>query len=138
MIRTVEMRRPMGLSLCCATAMIEGIDLQSMGLVAPRLGPEFHLSQSQMGLVLSATSLGLLIGAFIGGRLADRFGRKAALIASIVTFGVFQLATTQVQLPAGLLVVRLCCGLGLGGAMPNLIALASEMAAGRSALFEVV
>jgi len=133
-----EISRPLRLSLCFATAMIEGIDLQSMGLVAPRLGPEFHLSQSQMGLVLSATSLGLLIGAFIGGRLADRFGRRAALIASIVIFGVFQLATTQVHLPAGLLVVRLCCGLGLGGAMPNLIALASEMAAGRSALFEVV
>jgi MFS transporter, AAHS family, 3-hydroxyphenylpropionic acid transporter len=134
----VEMSRPLRLSLCFATAMIEGIDLQSMGLVAPRLGPEFHLSQSQMGLVLSATSLGLLLGAFIGGRLADRFGRKAALMASIVIFGVFQLATTQVHLPAELLVVRLCCGLGLGGAMPNLIALASEMAAGRSALFEVV
>jgi AAHS family 3-hydroxyphenylpropionic acid transporter len=134
----VEMSRPLRLSLCFATAMIEGIDLQSMGLVAPRLGPEFHLSQSQMGLVLSATSLGLLIGAFIGGRLADRFGRKAALIASIVIFGLFQLATTRVHLPAELLVVRLCCGLGLGGAMPNLIALASEMAVGGSALLEVV
>jgi AAHS family 3-hydroxyphenylpropionic acid transporter len=134
----VEMNRPMSLSLCFATAMIEGIDLQSMGLAAPRLGPEFHLSQSQMGLVLSATSLGLLLGAFIGGRLADRFGRKAALITSIVTFGLFQLATTQVHLPGELLVARLCCGLGLGGAMPNLIALASEMAAGGSGLLEVV
>ena len=129
----------MKLSLCFAIAMIEGIDLQSMGLAASRLGPQFDLSQSQMGLVLSATSLGLLIGAFIGGRLADRFGRKTALIASMVTFGVFQLATTVVQLPSELLVVRLCCGLGLGGAMPNLIALASEMAAkAENGLFDVV
>lgn len=132
------MNRPMRLSLCFAIAMIEGIDLQSMGLAAPRLGPEFHLSQSQMGLVLSATSLGLLIGAFIGGRLADRFGRKAVLVAAMITFGLFQLATTLVQLPAELLAVRLCCGLGLGAAMPNLIALVSEMAAAASRLFEVV
>ena len=132
------MSRPARLSLCFAIAMIEGIDLQSMGLAAPRLGPEFHLSQSYMGLVLSATSLGLLIGALIGGRLADRFGRKTVLIASMITFGLFQFATTLVHLPAELLAVRLCCGLGLGAAMPNLIALVSEMAAATSRLFEVV
>jgi hypothetical protein len=49
------------LSLCFATAMIEGIDLQSMGLVAPRLGPQFHLSHSQMGLALAAAALAAVL-----------------------------------------------------------------------------
>ena len=134
----VESSRSVRLALCFATAMIEGVDLQSMGLVASRLGAEFHLPHSLMGLVLSATSLGLFIGALIGGRLADRFGRKATLIASVLTFGLFQAATARVQLPTQLLAVRLCCGLGLGAALPNLIALVSEAAAGGKGLLEIV
>lgn len=87
---------------------------------------EFGLTVSQMGLAFSAGTFGLLPGAMLGGRLADRFGRKRVLIASVVLFGLLSIATAQVSSFAMLVVVRVLTGIGLGGAMPNLIALSSE------------
>ncbi|TCW82772.1 3-(3-hydroxy-phenyl)propionate transporter MhpT [Burkholderia sp. SRS-46] len=114
------------LALCFAIALLEGLDLQSVGVAAPRMAREFGLTVSQMGLAFSAGTFGLLPGAMLGGRLADRFGRKRVLIASVVLFGLLSIATAQVSGFAMLVVVRVLTGIGLGGAMPNLIALSSE------------
>lgn len=126
------------LVLCFLGAVVEGIDLQSMGLAAPRIGPEFNLSRPELGNVLSAMPLGLFFGAFIGGLLADAFGRKTALLLSMVTFGVFQLATTVAPGYEPLIAIRFLCGLGLGGALPNLIAMTSEAAGKKTGILNVV
>lgn len=114
------------LALCFAIALLEGLDLQSVGVAAPRMAREFGLTVSQMGLAFGAGTFGLLPGAMLGGRLADRFGRKRVLIASVVLFGLLSIATAQASSFAMLVVVRVLTGIGLGGAMPNLIALSSE------------
>ena len=126
------------LLLCFCGAVVEGIDLQSMGLAAPKMGPEFHLSRPELGLVLSAMPLGLFFGAFIGGRIADALGRKTALMVAMAVFGAFQLATTVAPGYEPLIGIRFLCGLGLGGALPNLIALTSEAARGKGGLLNVV
>jgi AAHS family 3-hydroxyphenylpropionic acid transporter len=126
------------LVLCFCTTFVEGIDLQSMGIAAPKLGPEFHLRPEMLGNVLMASPLGLFFGAFIGGRVADAFGRKSALIASMVVFGVFQLTTVWAPGYAPLVAIRFLCGLGLGGALPNLIALTSEALGGKNSILNVV
>ncbi|KVK74676.1 MFS transporter [Burkholderia ubonensis] len=114
------------LALCFAIALLEGLDLQSVGVAAPRMAHEFGLTVSQMGVAFSAGTFGLLPGAMLGGRLADRFGRKRVLIASVALFGLLSIATAQASSFAMLVVVRVLTGIGLGGAMPNLIALSSE------------
>ncbi|MBB5465198.1 AAHS family 3-hydroxyphenylpropionic acid transporter [Paraburkholderia sp. CI2] len=114
------------LALCFLVAVLEGIDLQSTGVAAPRMAHEFGLSVSQLGLAFSAGMLGLLPGATIGGRLADRIGRKRVLMISMAIFGIFSIATAQVWSFESLLIARVLTGIGLGGAMPNLIALSSE------------
>lgn len=116
------------ISLCLAVALLEGVDLQSAGVAGPGIASEFALSVKQMGFAFSAGAFGLLPGAAIGGRLADWFGRKRVLLTSVVLFGLFSLATTQVWDFHSLLVARVLTGLGLGAAMPNLIALCSEAA----------
>ena len=126
------------LILCFCATFIEGIDLQSMGIAAPKLGPEFHLAPAMLGNVMAGSPLGLFFGAFIGGRMADAFGRKKALIFSILVFGVFQLTTVWAPGYTALLLIRFACGLGLGGALPNLIALTSEALGGRNRILNVV
>ena len=117
------------LILCLIVAILEGIDLQSTGVAAPRMAHEFGLSVSQMGLAFSAGMLGLFPGAVLGGRLADKLGRKRVLLLSMVLFGVFSIFTAMVWSFPSLLVARVLTGLGLGGAMPNLIALSAEAVA---------
>ncbi len=131
-------RSSVTLALCFCAAVIEGMDLQSMGIAAPGIAPEFHLSKEALGQVLTASPLGLFIGAFIGGRCADFWGRRTALIVSVVVFGAFQLATAWAPSYGALVAIRLLCGLGLGGAFPNLIALTAEAAGGRNNILNVV
>ena len=109
-----------------------------MGIAAPGIGPEFHLSKAALGNVLTASPLGLFFGAFIGGRMADLWGRRNALILSILVFGVFQLSTAWATGFWSLLAIRFLCGLGLGGAFPNLIALTAEASGGRNNVLNVV
>ncbi len=126
------------LVLCFCTATIEGIDLQSMGLAAPKLRTEFGFAPQQLGNILFASPIGLFFGAFIGGRLADLWGRKSALMIAMLVFGVFQLSTVWAPGYVPLLAIRFLCGLGLGGALPNLIALTSEASGGKNSILNVV
>ena len=114
------------LLLCTLAALAEGFDNQAMGVAAPKLVREFALSAGQASLIFSAGTLGLFLGAAIGGRWADRVGRRRVLIASMLLFGGSALLTAAARGPVSFLLIRLLTGLGLGGAMPNFIALSSE------------
>jgi AAHS family 3-hydroxyphenylpropionic acid transporter len=113
-------------ALCYLIALFEGFDLQSAGVAAPKLGPAFHLKPAELGWFFSSSTFGLMLGAAIGGRLSDRFGRKRVLIASVAVFGLMSVATGLAPNFDMLLVARFLTGLGIGGALPNLVALVSE------------
>lgn len=114
------------LVLCFAIAVFEGFDLQSMGVAAPRMRAEFGLDNAQMALAFSAAILGTLPGALLGGRYADKIGRKAVLLISIFIFGVMSVLTAYAADYNLLLLIRFFTGLGMGGALPMMITLASE------------
>jgi AAHS family 3-hydroxyphenylpropionic acid transporter len=114
--------------LCVLAALCEGVDLQAAGVAASGIAPEFKPTPGQLGTFFSASTFGLLFGALVGGRLADSVGRKAVLVASIGLFGVCSLLTALAWNMPSLAWARLLTGLGLGGALPNLIALVSESA----------
>ena len=119
------------IALCFTVAVLEGIDFQAPGIAAKGMGLAFGLDKLQMGWVFSAGILGLLPGALIGGWLADRIGRKGVLIASVALFGIFSIATAHAWELYSLMGARLLTGVGLGAALPNLIALCSEAAGER-------
>ncbi|MPW45690.1 3-(3-hydroxy-phenyl)propionate transporter MhpT [Acinetobacter guerrae] len=112
--------------LCFLIAIIEGMDIQAVGVVATSLKEAFGLDKSQLGLVFSAGILGLLPGSVIGGYYADKIGRKKVLIFSVLLFALFTICMVWVQSYHSLLLVRFLAGLGFGAALPNLITLASE------------
>ncbi|WP_213686589.1 3-(3-hydroxy-phenyl)propionate transporter MhpT [Acinetobacter sp. WY4] len=113
-------------AICFLIAVIEGLDIQAAGIAAAGIREHFGLDSSQLGVFFSAGILGLLPGALVGGRFADRIGRKKVLIWSTAVFAVFTLCTVWVNSFNSLLAVRFLAGAGLGGAMPILITLASE------------
>ncbi len=113
--------------LCFLIAALEGYDIQAFGVSASKLIPEFGLDPGQQGWAASAAMIGLVIGAFGGGWLADRIGRRPVLVVSVAAFGLFSVWTAMTHDYEGLLIARLATGLGFGGAMPNLIAMATEI-----------
>ncbi len=119
----------MTVALCILAAVCEGVDLQAAGIAAAGVSGEFHPSPDQLGTFFSASTFGLFIGALIGGRLSDRLGRKATLIGSVVVFGVFTLANAMAWDIQSLVATRFLTGLGLGGALPNVLALVAESSA---------
>lgn len=106
------------LVLCFAIAVFEGFDLQSMGVAAPRMRAEFGLDNSQMAWAFSAAILGTLPGALLGGRYADKIGRKAVLLTSICIFGVMSVLTAYASDYNLLLIIRFLTGLGMGALYP--------------------
>ena len=116
-------------ALCFLVAVVEGFDIQAIGVAGPRLAPQFGLISKQLGWVFAMSNIGLVIGASLGGRLADYVGRKPVFIGAVLTFGLFTLLTAAVGSFAGLLLVRFCAGLGFGGALPNMMAVAAEVSA---------
>jgi AAHS family 3-hydroxyphenylpropionic acid transporter len=119
------------IAACFAIALFEGLDIQSMGVAAPKVAPLFQIGPQLMGFVLSASTIGLLIGAAIGGSLSDHVGRRAVLLVSMVLLGICSLATSAATDYQMLIATRFLAGLGLGGVFPCLIALTSELAAPR-------
>ncbi len=117
------------LVLCFLAAMCEGIDLQAAGVAANGIIQEFHPGSRWLSYFFSASTLGLMVGAALGGRLADRIGRKKVLAGSVAVFGLFSLLTAWAPNFDSLVWVRLLTGLGLGGSLPNLISLSAESAA---------
>lgn len=121
-----ERSQSITIALCFAAALFDGLDIVAPGLVAPQLISEFTLSPVQMGRLFSSGTVGLLLGALYGGWLADRIGRKRVLIASMITFGLMSLMTAGATNTPVLFAGRVLTGFGLGGALPNLIALSAE------------
>src|SRR6202035_5957964 len=80
------------------------------------------------GPVLGASLIGMLFGAPLLGYVGDRFGRKTAILISYVIFGVFTLMTAWVGSLAQLGILRFLAGVGIGGLLPNVIALNAEFA----------
>lgn len=119
------------IGLCLLAAMLEGFDIASMGVAAPKMMPALGLSKPEAGWAFSASLFGLLFGAAFAGPLSDRVGRKPVLLTAVAVFGLFSLGTAMVQAYEPLLAMRFLTGLGLGGAMPMLVAMASELASER-------
>ena len=113
-------------SMVAMTIIFDGIDNQLLGIVIPTVMAEWSVPRSAFAPVVSLGYLGMMVGGAIAGVAGDRYGRRTALLGSMVVFGVMTLWTAFVHDTTFMAMLRLLAGLGLGGAMPNAAALAAE------------
>jgi AAHS family 4-hydroxybenzoate transporter-like MFS transporter len=125
-------RFQLGLLLLCGVCLVvDGFDVQAMGYVAPAIIEDWSISRASLGPVFGAGLLGMLVGSLGFSVAADRFGRRPVLIVATAFFAACMLATSAVRTLDQLLVLRLVTGVGLGGIMPQAMALAGEYAPSR-------
>lgn len=114
------------IAMAAITIVFDGIDNQLLGIVMPTVMKEWNLPRAAFAPVVSSAYLGMGIGGALAGLAGDRFGRRNALLASMVIFGAMTIAVASAHDVTTLGWLRLLAGIGLGGAMPNAAALAAE------------
>jgi len=109
-------------------ALIDGYDIGAIAFAAPHLIREWHVAPKELGLVLSASNIGVLFGSQIFGWIGDNYGRKTALITTNLLFGVFTFIAAYATDLNQLSLLRFIAGLGIGGVIPNVVAINAESA----------
>jgi AAHS family 4-hydroxybenzoate transporter-like MFS transporter len=109
-------------------ALVDGYDIGAIAFAAPSLIKEWHLAPSDLKWVLSASNFGVLFGSQIFGWVGDRYGRKTALILANLLFGIFTLIAAYSTNLTELSWLRFIAGLGIGGVIPNVVAINAESA----------
>lgn len=113
---------------CLLIILFDGYDLAINGVVLPLLMDEWGLSAVQAGMLASTALAGMMFGAMTFGSLADKIGRKKVIMICIVLFSGLTFAGGFASNPTEFAILRFLAGLGIGGVMPNLVALTSEYA----------
>ena len=110
-------------------ALIDGYDIAAIAVASPHLVREWHLpNHAALGPVLSASLIGILFGSAIFGWIGDRYGRKVALIASNLLFGILTWIAAYATNLEQMFWLRLIAGIGIGGVIPNVVAINAESA----------
>jgi MFS transporter, AAHS family, 4-hydroxybenzoate transporter len=108
--------------------LIDGYDIAAIAFAAPHLVRSWGVAPNALGPVFSASLIGILFGSALFGWVGDRYGRKAALVGSNLLFGIFTLAAAYATNLDQMFWLRLLAGLGIGGVIPNVVALNTESA----------
>lgn len=120
--------RPFVFALILLSLVIEGFDLLAANFAAPDVLETFGKTRAEAGPFLSASLVGVLAGSALVGPLGDRVGRKRVILAACAVYGVLSLVAAAAQSFGQLIALRFAVGIGLGGVLPNALALAGELA----------
>lgn len=117
--------------LAALSIVMDGFDGQLIGFAIPSLIKEWGITRNAFAPAVAAGLVGMGIGSAFAGLFADRFGRRWAVIGSVLVFGV---ATSSVALSQGITtiaILRFIAGLGIGGALPSSTTMTAEFTPAR-------
>ncbi|MFE8103699.1 MFS transporter [Brenneria goodwinii] len=117
------------LLICGIGWLFDAMDVGLLSFILAALKQEWGLTAAQIGLIGSVNSIGMAVGAFIFGLYADRKGRKAAFMLTLLMFSVASGLSAFAWGLGSLLVLRFFIGMGLGGELPVASTLVSESVA---------
>lgn len=110
--------------------VFDGYDLIVYGSTVPALLAyrDWGLTAGEVGAIGSYALIGMFVGALASGSLADRFGRRRTMIASLALYSAAMLGTALAPNAEVFGIIRLIAGLGFGAVVPTAVALAVEWA----------
>ncbi|ALP68762.1 MFS transporter [Paraburkholderia caribensis] len=116
------------LLVCALIIVFDGYDLTVTGIALPWIMKDMALGAVHAGILVSFALIGMVLGNILLGTAADRFGRRRTIALCIFLCSFFTAAAGLVNDPTQFAICRFLAGLGLGGAMPNVVSLMTEFA----------
>ncbi|NNP72525.1 MFS transporter [Acinetobacter defluvii] len=113
---------------CLLIIIFDGYDLVIYGVALPLLMQEWGLTAVQAGMLASTALFGMMFGAMSFGTLSDKLGRKKTIMICVSIFSGFTFLGAFASNPIEFGTLRFLAGLGIGGVMPNVVALMTEYA----------
>jgi len=113
-------------AVCMLVLVSDGIDMQLLGIVAPLVIHDFGVDRGTFGIAMSAALVGFGLGAWGGGWLGDRIGRRYSLALAALVFTLATIAASRAGGVWDLALWRIVGGIGFGAAYSNTLAMASE------------
>lgn len=110
---------------------LDGFDVLSISFASPGIAEEWGINRGALGIVLAMELIGMGLGSILLGRVADRFGRRRAMFACLGVMVVGMFMVTTVDSIAQLSVWRVVTGLGIGGMLASINAVAAEFSNAR-------
>ncbi len=111
---------------CSLIIIFDGYDLAVAGIALPSIMKEMGVSPTNAGFMVSSALFGMMFGAIFLGTIADRIGRRRAIVICIGFFSLFTAAAGLTHDPLSFSAMRFLAGLGIGGVMPNVVAQMTE------------
>lgn len=105
---------------------IDGFDVLSISFAAPGIAKEWGTTQAALGIVMSMELIGMAIGSFLLGGVADRIGRRRTLLGCLIVMTGGMLLVTTAANAIQLSIWRVLVGLGIGGILACVNAVVAE------------
>jgi benzoate transport len=110
---------------------LDGFDVLSISFASPGIADEWGIDRAALGVVLSMELVGMAIGSILLGGVADRLGRRPTILGCLVVMAVGMLMATTVTGVVDLSIWRIVTGLGIGGMLAAINAVAAEFSNAR-------
>jgi benzoate transport len=105
---------------------LDGFDVLSISFAAPAIYKEWGIDNAALGIVLSMELIGMALGSVFLGGVADRIGRRPTILGCLVAMAFGMAMATTARGLVALSVWRVITGLGIGGMLAAINAVAAE------------
>jgi benzoate transport len=110
---------------------LDGFDVLSISYASPGIAQEWGIDRAALGIVLSMELIGMAVGSILLGGVADRIGRRPAILGCLGVMAGGMLMATTVRGVVDLSIWRVATGLGIGGMLSAINAVAAEFSNAR-------
>jgi benzoate transport len=123
----MSLRQWAAIALTIALNALDGFDVLSSAFAGPGIKQEWHLAPDGLGAVLSMELIGMGIGSLLLGGVADKLGRRPTILMCLVLMATGMFLATTASSPQQLSIWRVLTGLGIGGMLASINAVAFEL-----------
>jgi benzoate transport len=117
--------------LTVALNALDGFDVLSISFASPGIYKEWGINNAALGIVLSMELIGMAVGSVFLGGVADRIGRRPTILGCLVAMAIGMVMATTARGLVDLSIWRVVTGLGIGGMLASINAVAAEFSNAR-------